>query len=205
MCFSAEMRALTLQPVNVAPGEQRQQQATCGRSLSSNYAPLSLENKILAQASPQMAQPTSCTSLQPSSLSSTSSSLLSCSALLPSITSSLLSTQNKLLTSDSPRFSFPLTSSISSGSLLPTSLPSGALLNRLAQPPSFLHPGLGEQQKRDVGGDVGREEISEDMLSSFDGISVVHEIFSMFFHLFHLTLAVNTILFEIPVMIHQIS
>ncbi|XP_034470516.1 telomerase protein component 1 isoform X3 [Hippoglossus hippoglossus] len=160
------MRALTLQPVNLAPGEQRQQQATCGRSLSSNYAPLSLENKILAQASLQMSQPSSCASLQPSSLSSTSSSLLSCSSLLPSITSSLLSTQNRLLTSDSPRFSFPLTSSITADTLLPTSLPSGALLNRLAQPPSFLHPGLGEQQKTDVGGDVDREEISEEMQQS---------------------------------------
>ncbi|XP_034470517.1 telomerase protein component 1 isoform X4 [Hippoglossus hippoglossus] len=166
------MRALTLQPVNLAPGEQRQQQATCGRSLSSNYAPLSLENKILAQASLQMSQPSSCASLQPSSLSSTSSSLLSCSSLLPSITSSLLSTQNRLLTSDSPRFSFPLTSSITADTLLPTSLPSGALLNRLAQPPSFLHPGLGEQQKTDVGGDVDREEISEEIQCSFDGISV---------------------------------
>ncbi|XP_053293523.1 telomerase protein component 1 isoform X3 [Pleuronectes platessa] len=169
------MRALTLQPVNVAPGEQRQQQATCGRSLCSNYAPLSLENKILAQTSLQMSKPSSCASLQPSSLSCTSSSLLSCSSLLPSITSSLLSTENRLLTSDSPRFSFSLTSSIPADSLLPTSLPSGALLNRLAQPPSFLHAGPGEQQKSDVGGDVGREEISEEMQASFDGISVESE------------------------------
>nr|XP_019966151.1 PREDICTED: telomerase protein component 1 isoform X1 [Paralichthys olivaceus] len=164
------MRALTLQAVNVA--QEEQQQATCGRSLSSNYAPLSLDNKILAQSSLQMPQLSSLASLQPSSLSSTSSSLLSSSSLVPSITSSLLSTQNRLLTSDSPRFSFSLTSSISDDSLLPTSVPSGALLNRFAQPPSFLHHGLGEQQKRDVGGDVGREEISEEMPTSFEGISV---------------------------------
>ncbi|XP_049888722.1 telomerase protein component 1 isoform X1 [Epinephelus moara] len=166
------MRALTLQQANVAQGGQ--QQATCGRSLSSNYAPPSLENKFLAQTSTLTPQPCSlfaaqpCPSLQPSSLSSTSSSLLSSSSLSPSLTSPLLSTENKLLSSHSPALSFSLTTSTSvpNESLLSTSLASSALLNRFAQPPSSFHHALGGEQKRDDRGEEGKEESSEMMLSS---------------------------------------
>ncbi|KAM7400175.1 hypothetical protein PAMA_004735 [Pampus argenteus] len=157
----------TLQRINVAP--ERQQQATHGTSLSSNYVPPSLENKYLVQTSTLMPQlsSSSCPSLQPSSLSSTSSTLLSAS----SSSSSLLSTHNKLLNSDSSRLSFSLTSSTSipSNSLLSTSLASGALLNRFANPPSFLHPSTHvEQKEEDGGGHDGREEISEAMQCCFE-------------------------------------
>ena len=189
------MRALTLQQPNVAQGEQ--QLATCGRSLSSNYVPLSLENKFLVQTSTLMPQPrsplldfaanpSSCPSLQPSSLSSTSSSLLSSSSLSPSLTSPLLtsplltsplltspllSTENKLLASISSLSSAP------NASLLSTSLTSSALLNRFAHAPSFVHHALDEEQKRDDGEDEDREETSEVMQSSFEDISLVHEMF----------------------------
>lgn len=178
------MKALTLQQANVPQGEQ--QQATCGRSLSSNYVPLSLENKFLSQTSTLMpqpcsplfnfaAQPSSCPSLQPSSLSSTSSSLLSTSSSSLSFASPLLSTENKLLASRSP-LSFSLTS-VPSDSLLSTSLASSALLNRFAHPPSFLHHVLGEEQKRDDEEEEDREETSEAMQSCFEETSVVHEMF----------------------------
>ncbi|XP_070774707.1 telomerase protein component 1 [Enoplosus armatus] len=176
------MRALALQQANVAQGEQ--QQATCGRSLSSNFAPPSLENKFLAQTStltPQAcslllnfaAQPSSCPALQPSSLSSTSSSLLSTSSFSPSLTSPLISTKNQLLNSRSPNLSFSLTSytSVPNDSLLSTSLASSALLSRCAHPPSFLHGVLGGEQKRDDGGD---KETPEAMQSSFEETSVTH-------------------------------
>ncbi|XP_032388427.1 telomerase protein component 1 isoform X2 [Etheostoma spectabile] len=177
------MRALTLHTANVAQGEQHQ--AICGRSLSSNYAPLSLENKFLAQTSTLMpqrcsplfaAQP-SCPSLQPSSLSSTSSSLLSTSSLSPSLTSSLLSTENKLLSRHSPDLSFSLTSSTtaSNASLLHTSLASSARLSPFAHPPSFLHHALGGEQQREDGGDEGREETSEMMQSCLEETSVYPE------------------------------
>ena len=188
MCFFAGMRALTLQQPNVAKGEQ--QQATCGRSLSSNYVPLSLENKFLAQTSTLMPQPhsplldfaanpSSCPSLQPSSLSSTSSSLLSSSSLSPFLTSPLLaspllaspllSTENKLLASYSPLSSAP------NASLLSTSLSSSALRNRFSHTPSFLHHALDEEQKRDDGEDEDGDETSEVMQSCCEEISVVHE------------------------------
>ncbi|XP_008297460.1 telomerase protein component 1 [Stegastes partitus] len=180
------MRALTLQQVSVAPGEQQQQQqppATCGRSLSSNYSPPNLENKFLAQTTLVMpqpcsslinfaAQPSSCPALQPSSLSSTSSSLLSTSSYAASLTSPLLSTQNKLLTSDSLLLSSSLTSSVPNASLLSTSLPSGALLNRFANAPSFLPHGLGGEQKKVEGVDEDGEEISEVMQSCFEETSL---------------------------------
>ncbi|CAK6973113.1 LOW QUALITY PROTEIN: telomerase protein component 1 [Scomber scombrus] len=160
------MKALTLQQTNVTPGEQQQRQATCGRSLASNYAPLSLENKYLAQTStltPQSSssflthavQPSSCPALQPSRLSSTTSTFLFTSSFSPS----LLSTENKLLNSDLPRLT-SLTS-ICSNSLLSTSQPSGALVNRFALPPSSFHPAPEGEQKKDDGGDEGREEMSE--------------------------------------------
>lgn len=185
MCFSAGMRALTLHKANVAQGEQHQ--ATCGRSLFSNYAPPNLENKFLAQTSTLMPQPCSplltfaaqpsCPSLQPSSLSSTSSSLLSTSSFSTSFTSSLLSTENKLLSSHSPGLSFSLTSSttVPNASLLHTSLASSAPLSRFAHPPSFLHHALGGEQQRDDGGDEGREETSEMMQSCLEETSVVHD------------------------------
>ncbi|XP_051276117.1 telomerase protein component 1 [Dicentrarchus labrax] len=170
------MRALTLQQANVAHGKP--QDATCGRSLSSNYAPLSLENKFLAQSSTVMpqswspllnsaAQPSSCPSLQPSSLSSTSSSLLSASSL----TSPLLSTENKLLESHSS-LSFSLTS-VPNDSLLCTSLAGSTLLSRFAHPPAFLHHVVGgEQKKRDDGEHEGRVETCEMMQSFFEETSV---------------------------------
>ncbi|KAK5889418.1 hypothetical protein CesoFtcFv8_015425 [Champsocephalus esox] len=116
------MEALTLHQTNVAQGEQ--QQATCGRSMSSNYAPPNLENKLLA--STLMPKPSS---LQPSFLCSTSSSLLSPSSFSPSFTSPLISTVNQLLNSHSFALSFPLTSSTSlrNDSLLSKSLASSAL------------------------------------------------------------------------------
>ncbi|XP_070701511.1 telomerase protein component 1 [Pempheris klunzingeri] len=175
------MSELTLQQANVAQGGK--QRATCGRSLTSNYSPPCLENKLLAKM-PQLcspllnsaAQPSSCPSLQPSSLSSTSSSLLSSSSLLPSLTSSLLSTENKLLDSSSINLSFSLTPSASApnASLLPTSLASSALLNRFAHPPSFLHHALGGEQKGDDGGDEGRVETSEALQSCNEETSMHH-------------------------------
>ncbi|XP_037643580.1 telomerase protein component 1 isoform X2 [Sebastes umbrosus] len=172
------MKALTLLQANVAPGEQLQ--ATCGRSLSSNYAPPSLENKLLAQTSTLLnfaAQTSSCPSLQPTSLSSTSSSLLSTSSFSPLLNSPLVSTENKLLSDHSPGLSFSLTPSTSgpNESLHFKSLAGSALLNRYAHPPSFLHHDLGGEQKRDDGGDEGREEISEVMQSSFEESSVCDE------------------------------
>ncbi|XP_058486983.1 telomerase protein component 1 [Solea solea] len=170
------MRALTLQPMEL---QQQQQQTTYGRSLSSNYAPLNLENKYLAQSSMAKPQPSpsligfsaqlsSCSSLQPSSLCSTTSSLLSTSSL----TSSLLSTQNTLLTNDSPSFSFDVTSSVPHDTLPFTSLASSAFLNRFANPPSFLHHDLGGDQQQDVAGSESGLEISEVMPSSFKTTSV---------------------------------
>ncbi len=187
MCFSKQMRALALQQGTVAQGEQ---QATYGGSLTSNYAPPSLENKFLAQTSSLMpqpsspllnlaAQPSSCPALQPSSLSSTSSCLLSTPSLSHSLTSPLLSTENKLLQSYSS-LSFPLTS-VPKDSLLPTSLASSSLLNRLAHPPSFLPHVLGGEQKRDDGGDEGRVEASETIQSCFEETSMVHKMFSITF------------------------
>ncbi|KAM3605500.1 uncharacterized protein V6R79_026311 [Siganus canaliculatus] len=173
------MKAVTLQQSSAAQGEQ--QQTTCGRSLSSNYAPLSLENKILSQTSTVMsqpcspllnfaAQPSSCPSLQPSSLSSTSSSLLSTSSLSPSLTSPLLSTENKLLESHPP-LSSSLTC-VPNASLLSTSLTSSALLNRFAHPPSSLHHVVAGEQWRDGDEVDGREETSEAMQSCFEEMSV---------------------------------
>lgn len=185
MCFSTEMRALTLQQANVAQGEQ--QQATCGRSLSSNYAPPNLENMVLAQTSSLMpqpcspflnfaAQPSSCPSLQPSSLSSTTSSLLSTSSCSRSLISPLLSTENKLLSSRSP-LSFSLTA-VTNDALLSTSLASSALLNRFAQPPTSLHHGLGGEQMRGDGGDKDGEETSEVMQSCSEKTIMVHKLLS---------------------------
>ncbi|XP_035764298.1 telomerase protein component 1 [Neolamprologus brichardi] len=182
------MNALTLQSASLAPGVQKQQQATCGRSLTSNYSPPSLENKFLAQTStvmPQLSsplidfagQPSSCSSLQPSKLSSTSSSLLSTSSFAASFTSPLLSTQNKLLDSNLSHHSFSLTSSVPNDSLLPTSLASGALLTNFAQTPSFFHHDLmSKDEKRDDGWDPDdRYEISEVMPFSFEETSVISE------------------------------
>lgn len=171
------MKALTLQPI--AQGEQ--QHATCGRSLSSNYAPPNLENKLLSQASSLMpcspllnfaAQTPSCPSLQPSSLTSTTSSLLSASSRSPSLTSPLLSTQNTLLKSHSPLFSS--LNAVPNDSLLSTSLTGNALLKSFSQPSYSLHPDLGGEQKRNDGGDKDESETSEGMESYFEETSVVH-------------------------------
>ncbi|XP_047446201.1 telomerase protein component 1 isoform X2 [Mugil cephalus] len=170
------MKALTLQRANVEPPEQLQ--VTRGRSLTSNYSPASLENKFLAQTSTLMpqtcsplinlaAQPSSSPSLQPSRLSSTTSSLLSASSLSASLSSPLLSTENKLLTTESPRLSFPLTSSVPADTLLSTS--SAPLLSRFSHPSSLLHHGLG--RGGGGGGDVDQDEISEEMPVCFEETS----------------------------------
>ncbi|XP_068196133.1 telomerase protein component 1 [Antennarius striatus] len=164
------MRSLALQQVDAAQGGQ--QQASCGRSLLSNYNPPRLENKLLSHTSTLMpsslhrftAQPSTCPSLQPSRLSSTSSSLLSTSSVPPPVTTPLLSIENKLLTSH-----LPLTFSVATVpnvSTISTSLAS-------RQPPlTFPHHGLGGEQKRIDRGDERGDKMSEEMLSSFDDTSV---------------------------------
>ncbi|XP_067330368.1 telomerase protein component 1-like isoform X2 [Channa argus] len=161
-----DMRAVPSQ----AQGE-KMQQATCGRSLSSSFNPQSLDNSFLMSQHIRCAvQPPSCSSLQPTWLSSTSSNLLSPSS--PALTSPLLSTHNQLLNNVSPLFTSSMTSSIPKASVLPTYLASSALHSKFAQPSSFSHRGLGEKQKKDDGGDKGREEISEVMQPSFEETSV---------------------------------
>ncbi|KAM7405298.1 hypothetical protein PAMP_012571 [Pampus punctatissimus] len=152
-------------------------------NVTSNNVPPRLENKYLLQTSlqPSTLLSTSSTLLSTSStLLSTSSTLLSTSSTLlstSSCSSSLLSTQNKLLNSDSSRFSSSFTSlsSIPNYSLLPTSLASSTVLSRFACPPSFLNPGPDAEQKKDDGGNEGKEEISEPMQSSFEETSVCSE------------------------------
>lgn len=180
-CFCTEMKALTLQRTNVVLGEHEQD--TSVRSLSSNYAPPSLENKFLVSTSSLMpppssslftVQPSSCAALQPSSMSSTSSSLL----IPSSLSSPLLSTQNKLLNLDSTNLSLAFTTSTSATTnpLLATSLASGALLNRFSNSPSFLHPGPDGGERRDDGADEGREEISDGEQCCLEDTSVVRKI-----------------------------
>ncbi|XP_061652420.1 telomerase protein component 1 isoform X2 [Phyllopteryx taeniolatus] len=145
------MRALDLQ-TNIAS-------STSGRSLSSNYIPPCLENKLLVQTSSSLQS----TSLQPSGLTATSSALLLSSS--SSVSSPLLSTNNTLL--NSSRLA-SLTPS-SAHPLLTTSLCGDALLSRFSQPPSFL-PREGEQKKDDE----VREEISEAQPCSFEETSVIY-------------------------------
>lgn len=165
----------------MAQGEQ--QHALCGGSLSSNFAPLNLKNVVLAQSSTLItqprspflkfeAQPSSCPSLQPSHLASTSSSLLSTSSCSPSLSSPLLSTENKLLNSYSP-VSLSLTT-VPNDSLLCTSLASGHLLNRFSKPASSLYCDLGGEQKGPDGAGKDEEEASEEMQFSFEETSMVH-------------------------------
>nr|XP_040028059.1 telomerase protein component 1 isoform X1 [Gasterosteus aculeatus aculeatus] len=166
------MRALCLQKANVAQADQPR--VTCGRRLSSDYAPLCLENKLLAQSSTLMPQPgysAPASSLQPSRLSSTSSSLLAASLTPPCRPSPLLSTENRLLTDLSPGFSFSLASSASVPNDPPlfTSLAGGSLLERFAGAPPFLHHAVGGEQKSHGGGDEGGNEV---MQCSFEETSV---------------------------------
>lgn len=137
------MKTLNLQQKNVAQGEQ--QPSPCGRSLSSNYAPLNLENKFLTQKSTVMpqpcsnllnheAQPPSSLSCQSSSLSSTSSSLLRTSLCSSSLTSPLLSTENKLLTSHSVFTTSSCLTTVANEYLVSTSLPSTAMLDQFVPP-----------------------------------------------------------------------
>uniref|UniRef100_A0A3Q2D9P9 TROVE domain-containing protein n=1 Tax=Cyprinodon variegatus TaxID=28743 RepID=A0A3Q2D9P9_CYPVA len=169
------MRSLTLEKMDVASGEQ-QHLPTCGSSLTSNYCPPSLENKILMQASatnPQPwsslfpTQPSSHSSLQPTSLSSTSSFLLSSSC---SADSPLLSTHNKLLTTSSS-LTPSLTSTVPSNPLVFSTL-TGNL--QVSGSYSFLKSNLsGEKKIDEEAEDEDDEEISEDMQSSFEETSVV--------------------------------
>lgn len=139
-CLSTQMKSATLQQTNVTQGEQ--QPSLCGRSLSSNYAPLNMENKLLAQTSTLMlqssrllnltAKPTS-PSLQPSSLSSTSSSLLCTSTYSSSFTSPLLRTENTLLSSPSCLTTASCLTSVAGGYQVSTSLPSPPLLDQSAR------------------------------------------------------------------------
>ncbi|XP_041659793.1 telomerase protein component 1 [Cheilinus undulatus] len=158
------MRSPTLQQADVAQGGHQQ---TCGRSLSSNYAPPSLENKLLTQTSALLPpfsnlalQPSSCPALQPSHLSSTSSSLLSTSSFSPSFTSPLLSTENKLLSSQSPFLSSSLNFCTSGPKVFQVSHPSSHFAH------SSLVTGVEES------GDESREETSKVMPSFFEEKSV---------------------------------
>ncbi|XP_076004494.1 telomerase protein component 1 isoform X2 [Genypterus blacodes] len=183
------MKALTLLQSDVAPGGQHQ--LTYGRSLSSNYAPPNLENKFLVQASLLTSSklsllashPLSCPSLQPSPLSSTSSTLLSTSSL--SLNSSLLSTQNTLLNCRSSLVSVPPLSSaapasVPHGSLLSTSLVSGSLFSHDANlTPLTPNLALVGGEKRDDGGDEGGEEIPKVMQSPSEETSELSEEDSM--------------------------
>lgn len=139
--FPTQMKAFALQQTNVAHREQ--QPSPCGRSLSSNYAPQNLENKILAQRSTLIAQPcslllnpatqpSSSPFLQPSSLSSTTSSLLRTSSCSSSLTSPLLSTENKLLSSHSLLTSPSFLTSVTNDHLVSTSITSPALVDHFA-------------------------------------------------------------------------
>ncbi|XP_007567502.1 telomerase protein component 1 isoform X1 [Poecilia formosa] len=154
------MKALTLQQVNAASGSQ-----------TSNYCPPCLENKILSQVSTMTSgsslfHPSSLPSLQPTSLSSTSSSsLLSSSS---SISSPLLSTQNKLLSSGSQSRTSSFTSTVASNALVSSPLTGDSLLNRFADPPSFLKQ---DGEKKNYA-EEEKEEISEEMQSSFEETSV---------------------------------
>lgn len=170
------MKALTLQQMNVASGEQQQQLAACGRNLTSNFCP-SLENNVLSQTSTMNPRsgsslfPTQLSylpSLQPTSLSSTSSLLLSTPF---SADSPLLSTQNKLLATDSSNFTSSLISTVPSHSLVTLSLTEDPLLGRFADPPTLFKHGLGGEKK--MGAEEDEEEISEEMESSFEETSVV--------------------------------
>lgn len=123
--------ALNLQQKKVTKREQ--QPSACGGSLSSNYEPLNLENKLLAQASTVI--PQACSLLlnhaaQPSSLSSTSSSLLCTSSCSSSLTSPLLSTENMLLSSHSVLTTSSCLTSVANEYLVSTSLSSTSFLNQ---------------------------------------------------------------------------
>ena len=170
----------------MAPGEQKQ--ATRGNSLSSNYVPPNLENKFLTVnsalqlqlSSPFLncaTQPSSCPSLQPTSLSSTSSFLLSSSSCSPLLLPSpLLTTENRLICTHSRLSSSPNT--VSNDSQFSTSMASGALLSGPTLPPSSLLKGVSGEQTRNDGGDNNGEETCEGMQSSFEEIRMVHEPFS---------------------------
>ncbi|KAM9844961.1 telomerase protein component 1 [Aulostomus maculatus] len=165
------MRVLTLQPTRQSPGER-------GGSLTSNFVPPNLENKFLVPTSSLLMpspgsshvtalRPSSCPSLQPSSLSSTSSTLL----LTSSLSSPLTSTQNKLLHGCSPTaLAFSSSPLVPSSSLLSSSRGGGALLNRFSRPPSFSDED--GKQEQDDGGAEGREEVSEAKQRRFEEASV---------------------------------
>lgn len=162
--------------------QAQQHLATSGTGFSPSYTHPNLENKFLAQSSHShsthfTAQPSSCSSLQPSSLSSTTSSLLSSSSLSSSLTSPLLTTQNKLLTSHSPHLSFSLTSSIPNAiedSVSSMCLTSSVLFSHHAPP--FHRHGLGDEGE---GGN--KKEMSKVMQPCFEETSGVHDLFLICF------------------------
>lgn len=179
-CHHTAMKALTLQCV--AEGDE--QGMRNGRSLSSNYAPPNLENKLLLQSCTLMhispllnstAQPPSCPSLQPSSLSSTVSSLFSASYCSPSPISALLSTDNNLLTSSLPLFSSS-SAATTTNSLLSSYLASSTTLLKTACEPSssLLRNPSANQERCD---DEDEEDTSRVIETSFGEMSVVNKQF----------------------------
>ncbi|XP_077471259.1 telomerase protein component 1 isoform X2 [Stigmatopora argus] len=143
--------------------------STTGASLSSNYVPPCLENKLLQTSSSllssslQACSLTATSSLQPSALTSTSSGVLL--SVLSATSSLLLNTDNALLKSSHLTSLTP--SSVNP--LLSTTSPFQALLSRISQPPSYLLQ-EGEQKKDED----GEEEISEAQLCSFEESSVMY-------------------------------
>lgn len=164
--------------------QAQQHLATSGTGFSPSYTYPNLENKFLAQSSTLTthshfthftAQPSSCSSLQPSSLSSTTSSLLSSSSLSSSLTSPLLTTQNKLLTSHSPHLSFSLTSSIPNAIEDSAMCLTSSVLFSHHAPPFHRH-GLGDEGE---GGN--KKEMSKVMQPCFEETSRVHDLFLICF------------------------
>ncbi|KAM9458628.1 telomerase protein component 1 isoform 1-T2 [Salvelinus alpinus] len=175
------MKVLTL----LQPHGAQDQQAASG-GLYSNYLGQSMENRCLIHASvlPQgfsgpVSQPSSCPSLQPSRLTSTTSSLLSTTTssltspclTSPLLTSPLLSTENKFLKKDS--LLFPHSLSLPSPSPL-TPLFSSTLApsTRVLPPTCFLPPPVLNVEERMGGEGRIRQPASEDVLSSYEEMTV---------------------------------
>ncbi|XP_046882661.1 telomerase protein component 1 [Hypomesus transpacificus] len=168
------------------------QQTSSTRELFSNYAAPDLENRLLTQASSVLPQTlsasssswacspsSSCPSLLPSKLSSTTSSLLATFTSSASLTSPLLSTQNNLLRRDPliyPPLSFsrpcspPLHGSLPSASSAPYT---GAHLQRSLYLPSTSCPVQEGQDCRD-GGEISCS--SEDVQSRCEDMSVCSDL-----------------------------
>ncbi|XP_074545467.1 telomerase protein component 1-like [Halichoeres trimaculatus] len=154
------MKRLTSQLADVPQREQ--QQPASGTNLSSTSTPPHLENRLLAQTS-------SCHALQPSTLSSTSSSFLSTASSSP-----LLSTENKLLTTHSQ--SSLLSFSLPPYAFVPKSSLQSASRRQFVHPSSVRVPVLVANQESNDGGAKDKEETPEVMESSFEETSVGHTV-----------------------------